>query len=119
MQGQFTYTATRNTSNPDNDRLPRWPLHQYSAIISYQPIDPFRLNLEFRYVGQRFNDANNTQSLPSFDVWNLAATYDINRQVQGYLRVDNLFERHYEELLYFGTPGRSVFGGIRVNFNLL
>lgn len=119
VQGQFTYTATRNTSTPDNDRLPRWPLQQYTAIISYQPIDPFRLNLEFRYVGQRFNDANNTQSLPSFDVWNLAATYDINKQVQGYLRVDNLFDRHYEELLYFGTPGRSVFGGIRVNVNLL
>ncbi|MEO8341038.1 MAG: TonB-dependent receptor, partial [Nitrospirota bacterium] len=86
VQGQYTHTATRNTSTLDNDRLPRWPLQQYSAMISYQPIDPFRLNLEFRYVGQRFNDANNTQSMPGFDVWNLAATYDINRQVQGYLR---------------------------------
>ena len=119
VQGQYTHTATRNTSTLDNDRLPRWPLQQYSAMISYQPIDPFRLNLEFRYVGQRFNDTNNTQSMPGFDVWNLAATYDINRQVQGYLRVDNLFDRHYEELLFFGTPGRSVFGGIRVNFHLL
>jgi vitamin B12 transporter len=119
VQGQFTYTATRNTSTPDNDRLPRWPLQQYTAIISYQPIEPFRLNLEFRFVGQRFNDTNNTQSLPSFDVWNLSSTYDINKQIQGYLRVDNLFDHHYEELLYFGTPGRSVFGGIRANFNLL
>ena len=57
--------------------------------------------------------------LPGFDVWNLSATYDFNKQVQGYLRVDNLFDRRYEEILYFGTPGRSVFGGVRVNFNLL
>lgn len=119
VQGQFTYTATQNFSTPDHDRLPRWPLQQYAAIISYQPIDPFRLNLEFRYVGQRFNDTNNTQSIPSFDVWNLSSTYNINKWVQGYLRVDNLFDRHYEELLFFGTPGRSVFGGIRVNVNLL
>ena len=119
VQGQYTHTATRNTSTTDNDRLPRWPLQQYSAMISYQPIDPFRLNLEFRYVGQRYNDTNNTQSIAGFDLWNLAATYDINRQIQGYLRVDNLFDRRYEELLFFGTPGRSVFGGIRVNFHLL
>jgi vitamin B12 transporter len=119
VQGQYTHTATRNTSTPDNDRLPRWPLQQYSAMISYQPIDPFHLNLEFRYVGQRFNDANNTQSIAGFDLWNLAATYDINRQIQGYLRVDNLFDRRYEEILFFGAPGRSVFGGIRVNFHLL
>ena len=119
VQGQYTHTATRNLSAPEHDRLPRWPLQQYTAIISYQPIDPFRLNLEFRYVGHRFNDTNNTQSMPGFDVWNLATTYDINKQVQGYLRVDNLFDRRYEELLFFGTPGRSVFGGLRVNFNLL
>jgi vitamin B12 transporter len=119
VQAQYTHTATRNLSAPEHDRLPRWPLQQYSAMISYQPIDPLRLNLEFRYVGHRFNDTTNTQSMPGFDVWNLATTYDINKQVQGYLRVDNLFDRRYEELLFFGTPGRSVFGGLRVNFNLL
>ena len=119
VQGQYTHTATRNMTTPPPDRLPRWPLQQYSAIISYQPIDPFRMNLEFRYVGQRFNDVLATQSLPGFEVWNLSATYDFNKQVQGYLRVDNLFDRRYEEILYFGTPGRSVFGGVRVDFNLL
>ena len=119
VQGQFTYTATENFSTPEHNRLPRWPLQQYAAIISYQPIDPLRVNLEFRFVGQRFNDTNNTQSLPSFDVWNLSSTYNINKWIQGYLRVDNLFDNHYEELLFFGTPGRSVFGGIRVNVNLL
>ncbi|WP_447599356.1 TonB-dependent receptor [Nitrospira sp. Nam80] len=119
VQGQYTHTATRDMTTPPHNRLPRWPLQQYSAIISYQPIDPFRINLEFRYVGQRFNDAAATQSPPGFDVWNLSATYDINKQVQGYLRVDNLFDRRYEEILYFGTPGRSIFGGVRVNFSVL
>ncbi len=119
VQGQYTHTATRDMTTPPHNRLPRWPLQQYSAIISYQPIVPFRMNLEFRYVGQRFNNSQATQSLPGFDVWNLSATYDITKQVQGYLRVDNLFDRRYEEILYFGTPGRSIFGGVRVNFSLL
>ena len=119
VQGQYTHTATRDMTTPPHNRLPRWPLQQYAAIISYQPIDPLRMNLEFRYVGQRFNDAAATQVLPGFDIWNLSATYDITKQVQGYLRIDNLFDRRYEEILYFGTPGRSIFGGVRVNFSLL
>ena len=119
VQGQYTHTLTRNYSGPENDRLPRWPVHQYSAIISYQPIDPFRMNVEFRYVGQRFNDVLNTQPMPAFDVWNLSATYDVLKQVQAYLRVDNLFDRRYEELLYFGVPGRSIYGGVRVSLDLL
>ena len=89
------------------------------ARFSYQPIDPFRMNVEFRYVGQRFNDVLNTQPMPAFDVWNLSATYDVLKQVQAYLRVDNLFDRRYEELLYFGVPGRSIYGGVRVSLDLL
>jgi vitamin B12 transporter len=28
--------------------------------------------------------------------------------------VDNLFNERYEEILFFGTPIRSVYGGIKV-----
>ena len=38
------------------NRVPRIPVDQWSMIISYQPIDPLRINLEGRYVGSRFND---------------------------------------------------------------
>ncbi len=56
--------------------------------------------------------------MQAFDVWNLAATYDVNRRVQVYTRVDNLFDRRYEEILFFGTPIRSIYGGVKVNFDL-
>lgn len=118
LQVQYTYTSTTNLSNNPNTRLPRWPLNQWSAILSYEPIKGLRANLEGRYFGQRFNDASNNQSLPSFYVWNLSATYDVNNRVQLYMRADNIFNRNYEEVLYFGTPIRSVFGGVRVNFDV-
>ena len=58
------------------------------------------------------------QSLPSFIVWNFSATYDVNRAMQVYFRADNIFNRKYEEVLIFGTPVRSVFGGVRINFDM-
>jgi vitamin B12 transporter len=118
LQFQYTYTSTDNLTNNPNTRLPKWPLNQWSAVLSYQPIEPLRVNLEGRYVGQRFNDTLNQDSLPSFIVWNFSATYDVNKRIQVYTRVDNLFNEKYEEVLFFGTPVRSIFGGVRMNFEI-
>jgi vitamin B12 transporter len=117
---QYTYTSTNDlTPGPtQNTRLPKWPLNQWSTVLSYQPVEALRANLEGRYVGQRYNNVGNSQSIPSFLVWNLSATYDVNRQVQAYLRADNIFNEKYEEVLFFGVPIRSVYGGVRVNFDV-
>jgi vitamin B12 transporter len=118
LQVQYTYTSTENLTDNLDTRLPKWPLNQWSTILSYQPIEAVRVNLEGRYVGQRYNDVNNLQSVPSFYVWNLSATYDVTKTVQIYGRADNIFNRKYEEVLFFGTPVRSIFGGVRVSFDL-
>jgi vitamin B12 transporter len=118
LQIQYTYAATRDVSNGPDTRLPRWPLHQISTIISYQPIEGLRGNLEGRYVGERFSKTGNLDPTPSFVVWNLSASYDVTKQVQAYVRFDNLFNEKYEEILFFGTPIRSIFGGVRINYDL-
>lgn len=117
LQVQYTYTSTSDLTSGQGIRLPKWPLNQWSAILSYQPVEAVRANLEGRFVGQRFNNVGNIQSIPSFLVWNLSATYDVNKHMQVYARVDNIFNEKYEEVLFFGTPIRSVFGGLRVNFD--
>jgi vitamin B12 transporter len=118
LQVQYTYTSTDNLTANADARLPKWPLNQWSAILSYQPIESVRANLEGRYVGQRYMDVNNLESVPSFYVWNVSASYDLSKTVQIYGRADNIFNRKYEEVLFFGTPVRSVFGGVRVNFDM-
>jgi vitamin B12 transporter len=118
LQGQYTYTLTNDLTGGQDTRLPKWPLNQWSTILSYQPIDALRANLEGRFVGQRYSTTGNTQPIGSFDVWNFSATYEINKHMQVYTRVDNIFNEKYEEVLFFGTPIRSVFGGLRMNFDV-
>jgi len=118
LQGQYTYTLTNDLTGGQDTRLPRWALNQWSTILSYQPIEPLRANIEGRFVGQRYNTPGNNQSIGSFYVWNVSATYNINKQVQVYTRADNIFNQKYEEILFFGTPVRSIFGGMRVNFEM-
>jgi vitamin B12 transporter len=117
LQFQYTYTHTDNLTNM-NTRLPKWPLNQWSTILSYQPIEGLRTNLEGRFVGQRYNDVTNNQSISSFNVWNFSASYEVSKNILVYTRVDNLFNEKYEEVLFFGTPIRSIFGGMRMNFDM-
>ncbi|MDH5348367.1 MAG: TonB-dependent receptor, partial [Nitrospira sp.] len=118
LQIQYTYAATRDISSGSDTRLPKWPLHQISTILSYQPIENLRANLEGRYVGEQFGNTGNGNPTPSFVVWNLSASYDVTKSVQAYLRLDNIFNEKYEETLFFGTPIRSIFGGVRINYDL-
>jgi vitamin B12 transporter len=114
LQAQYTNTLTRDLET--QSRLPRWPTDQWSVIVSYQPIDPLWITVTGRYVGSRFNTTGDRQNLPAFDVWSLAVTYDVTKQLQAYLRAENLFNEKYEEVASAGTPIRSIFGGLRVTF---
>lgn len=120
LKGHYTMTLTRNLVT--GTRLARWPVDQASLSVRYQPIDPLSMTLDFRFVGSQFDNPdraqNDTQRLGAFDVLNLAVTYDVSERIEAYVRVDNLLDEEYEEVLLFGTPGRSIFGGIRVNVDL-
>ncbi len=115
LRGQYTNTLTRNVS--DALRLPRWPVDQWSAILSYQPIDPLVVNLAARYMGSRLNDVLNRQPQRAFDVWTFSATYDVTKRVQAYTRVENLFDEKYEEILNTGSAVRSIYVGVQVNYD--
>lgn len=123
VRGHYTYTLTRafdNSINPlgSDKRLPRWPLDQVTLGLTYQPVEPARINVDYRFVGARNNDLANTpsQRQGSFSVVNASATYDVTKNWQVYGRVDNLFNQRYEEVLFFGTPVRSVYGGVKYTF---
>lgn len=118
VHGQYTMTMTRGYSvpgRPGDTRLPRWPFDQASAGIGLHPIEAVRINLDYRFVGARNNDTANTvaQKQGSFGVINLSGSYDVTKQWQVFARAENLLNQKYEEVLYFGAPIRSVFGGVK------
>ena len=116
LRGQYTYTLNRDLSN--GRRLARTPIDQASLGLSYQPIPKLQLHVDYRFVGARNNDANNASAgkLGSFGVVNVSATYDMNKTVQLFGRVENLGDQEYEEIIGFGTPIRSVYGGVKLTF---
>ncbi len=116
LRGQYTYTLSRDLTN--NRRLSRWPIDQASLSVSYQPIQSVHVNADYRFVGARNNDASNTpsQRMGSFGVVNVSTTYDVNKTMQVFGRIENLTNQQYEEIAGFGTAIRSVYGGVKLTF---
>jgi vitamin B12 transporter len=44
---------------------------------------------------------------------NLAASYELSRHLTLFGRINNLFDRRYEEPLGFDRPGFGVFAGVK------
>jgi vitamin B12 transporter len=116
VHGQYTNTMSRDLIT--GARLPRVPVDQWSMTFGYKPVEPVRLALTGRMMGSRFNTTSDQQNTPGFVVWNLAGTYDVTDRIQGYVRAENLFNQHYQEILNAGMPVRSIYFGVRLNHDL-
>jgi vitamin B12 transporter len=111
IQGTYTYTATRDGST--NDQLLRRPRNKAGVVLAFQPDKDADLRLDYRYVGER-EDYGGT--LPSYSLVNLSTSRAWTPGVTGFVRVENLFDRVYEEVTGYGTAGRSLYAGLTASF---
>mgnify|MGYP001581359448 CR=1 FL=1 len=110
------YTLT-DTENRENDKeLPRRARKKANAMLSINPIASLNIDLELRYTGKRFDDTSNINELDPYTLVNIAGRFDVTKGVQVFTRVENLFDKEYEEVLGFGTAGFSAFGGVKIRF---
>ena len=69
-----------------------------SAHFSIEkPLDSTRAGAELQYVGKRFDDAANTVQLPDYTLVNLWSKTSLNSEWTWINRIDNLFDRQYQQ----------------------
>jgi vitamin B12 transporter len=51
---------------------------------------------------------------PGYSSWNIGAAWKIQRHVELFGRITNLFDKSYEEAFGFPALGRSAIAGLRV-----
>ena len=111
------YTYTQASDDVLQQELLRRPRHKGTLIATWQATDALLLNLNVLAVSG-WVDGNRDFSIPRLDASgyttvNLAAAFDVTRRFTVFSRVDNLFDRHYQNPVGFLQPGFGVFAGIR------
>ena len=115
LKAAYTYTETRDDIS--GAQLARRPKNKLTFDANYRFIQQANLNLGLVYVGTRYDDAANTQKMKDYLLVNLAGSYDLSKSLQLFGRIENLFDRKYEEVAGYGTPGIGAYAGIKVQFN--
>ena len=89
------------------DQIPRLPRHLVKASIEYAVTDAWKVGGDALFVSSQYfvgDESNQFPKLPSYTVFNLHTSYQINKIFQIYGRVDNVFDNRYSTLgTFFDT----------------
>ncbi len=109
-----SYTHTSAKDRDTDTVLVRRPKDQAYAAINWTPTDRLSGLVSLTYNGKELDSSG--AYAPAWTRVDLRAAYKLNDAVELYGRVDNLFDENYQQVLGYGTPGLSVFGGVRTRF---
>ncbi len=124
LKFNYTYTDAKDLSNNSPDKnlpLLRRPKNKLGFNADYNFLEKVNANIEIIYVGERDDKDFNQYpvprvKLPDYTLVNLSASYNFTKVVQFYGRIDNLFNKYYEDVLGYATPGQSEYLGIKLDF---
>lgn len=113
----YTYTDAVDLSNKSESKLIRRPKDKLTLSLSYNPIEKLNLNTSIRFIGEREDEDFSSfpsarVKLDSYTIVDFTVNYKLLWNLKLFGRVENLFDTDYEEVLFYGTPGRSFFAGL-------
>jgi len=90
--------ANGNVQIVPGNRIPAIPRNRVKAGIDYLITDALKVGGDALFVGSQYfagDESNQAQRLSSYAVFNLHASYQINKTFQIYARADNVFDNRY------------------------
>ncbi len=98
-------------------RLLRRPDHRGEFDIQYKITSKFDVGGNYTFVGERLDiGATGNVDMPSYGIFGLRTSYQLNKHLQVLARVDNISNKNYQEVYGFGTPGINWFSSLKYNF---
>lgn len=103
-RGGDTYTVNKG------DRLPSTPEHNMKIGTNYAFTDKFSLGATASYFSSQYlrgDEANDDEKLSGYGVVNLHSRYKLNKNVEFFAKVDNLFDKEYSSFGLYGEPDEA------------
>jgi len=117
----YTHTNTKDIATAED--LIRRADNKFSLNLDYGFLEKGNINLGILYIGERddlvfdpLTFASERVRLDAYVTVNPAVSYQLTNVVQMFFRVENLFDRNYEAISGYGTPGISAYGGFKFSF---
>lgn len=116
INGDWTVSANYSYLHTSSKVLLGAPKNKLNAELNYTP-DDLSLTLESNTIWSLQTGApdNKTQS---YSLLNLRAGYDFHSscKITPFIKLDNIFNRHYEIIYGCPMPGITIMGGVEIKF---
>lgn len=112
--GAYTYTESEGPGG----RSLRVPRHDLVLGAEAEISDRMTGTVSVRHVADRLDidGAFATVAAPDYTVADAQVTYKMENGMDLYVRVENLLDEDYQEVLTYTSPGRSIFVGLNASF---
>jgi outer membrane receptor protein involved in Fe transport len=90
--------AGGNVQIVPGNQIPAIPRNRIKAGFDYAVTDAFKVGGDALFVSSQYfvgDESNQAPKLPSYAVFNLHASYQVNKTFQIYARADNVFDNRY------------------------
>lgn len=111
--GQITYTYTRWLDSNTKRHPLKIPQHKLGLSFSWHP-NKWETFIEGVFIS-KIKDYGNVP-VGAYFVARLGGAYKVNSHFKIFARVENIFDRTYEQTAGYATRGRGIYGGISVKF---
>ncbi|NIO48700.1 MAG: TonB-dependent receptor [Candidatus Aminicenantes bacterium] len=118
-----TYTRTEAKDKDTDTYLLRRPKYKLAANLNYNFLNKGNLHLSLIHIGKRDDEyydfltwSSTPETLPGYSLVNAAVSFNFTSDLQIFCRLDNIFNKEYEVIKGYGTPGFSVYGGVNFIF---
>lgn len=116
----YTYQKTFDYQN--DQEMIRRPENKYYVECLWRLTKKLSIDGKIRYNGPMSDNTSsttfgtNSYKDKAFVVVNGIINYDLNNNLSLYVRADNVFNKTYEEVMGYGTPPYSMYGGVKAKF---
>jgi len=90
--------ANGNIQVMPGDQIPGVPRNRVKAGFDYAVTDAFKVGGDAMFIGSQYfvgDESNQYPKLPGYAVFNLHASYQIDKNFQIYAKADNIFDNRY------------------------
>jgi vitamin B12 transporter len=117
---RLDYTYTEATNDVLNEELLRRPKHKGTVEFMWQATEPLSLTTTVLWIGS-WVDGNRDFSVarleaPGYTIVDLTANYSFGAHLTLFGRINNLFDRQYQEPVGYMKPGIGAVVGLRATF---
>ncbi len=106
----------QSAKDGDGKDLQRREKEKMNFSADYFGIKAFNFNLNGEYVGERYDDLAKTKQTGKYTVLNTVVNYEYKRNLNLYLKINNIADKNYQEVDGYATSPRAYYVGLNAKF---